>query len=373
MNKFKYYFILIIACLSLFSCSKDDNSIETEPLRDFGEQFKTDKEAIEEYLDTYTFVHTNAPGETRDQDVVFSKITDPVNQRSIKSYLNSDTFPKLIKKTLELHGITYEFYYLVLREGTGDSPCNVDEVLASYKGDYLYRTVAKEAVPPKGDTPGKEAVPSELLASQFEKLTYPEDFFDLSNVVVGWSEVFPEFKTGDNPTEAGDGTLRYNNFGAGVMFLPSGLAYYSVPKDGIPSYSPLVFSFKLYAIKRSDLDNDGIPSYLEDVNGDNYMRTFAAGVPNPDDSDEDGIPNYLDIDDDGDGYVTKFEITKPAGIDSGLSKYFPFDPVEDNPFTVINETETKGIPAFAATGEPDYTSPERLRLHLDKDHHTAKP
>ncbi|OYX83224.1 MAG: hypothetical protein B7Y83_12135 [Flavobacteriales bacterium 32-34-25] len=373
MNKFKYYFILIIACLSLFSCSKDDNSIETEPLRDFGEQFEKDKETIEEYLDTYTFVHTNAPGETRDQDVVFSKITDPVNQRSIMSYLNSDTFPKLIKKTVELHEITYELYYLVLREGTGDSPCNVDEVLASYKGDYLYYTVAKPAVPATATDPEIPAVPSELLASQFEKLTYPEDFFDLSNVVVGWSEVFPEFKTGDNPTEAGDGTLRYNNFGAGVMFLPSGLAYYNRGQGSIPSYSPLVFSFKLYAIKRSDSDNDGIPSYLEDLNGDGYLRAVATTNNPLEDSDEDGIPNYLDIDDDGDGYVTKFEITKPAGINSGLSKYFPFDPVEDNPFTVINETETKGIPAFAATGEPDYTSPGRLRLHLDKDHHTAKP
>jgi hypothetical protein len=70
-----------------------------------------------------------------------------------------------------------------------------------------------------------------------------------------------------------------------------------------------VFSFKLYAINRSDLDNDGIPSYLEDVNGDNYVRNFAAGVANPDDSDKDGVPDYLDIDDDGDSFSTRSEIT----------------------------------------------------------------
>jgi hypothetical protein len=37
----------------------------------------------------------------------------------------------------------------------------------------------------------------------------------------------PLFKTGDTPIANADGTVTYNNFGAGVMFIPSGLAYYS--------------------------------------------------------------------------------------------------------------------------------------------------
>ena len=48
--------------------------------------------------------------------------------------------------------------------------------------------------------------------------------------------------------------------GAGVMFLPSGLAYFNGASGSIPSYSPLIFSFKLYAIKRADQDGDGILS-----------------------------------------------------------------------------------------------------------------
>lgn len=308
MNKFRYYFILIITSLTLFSCSKDDNSIETVPLRDFQEQFTIDSTAIKEYLETYYIVDIDDPN-FADNDVIIKKITNSGTQPSIMSYLNSDTFPKLLKKNVALHGITYELYYLVLREGTGEKPCNVDEVLTSYKGEYLYRTVAKEAVPAVGDTPAQPAVPSELLASQFEELKYPQSFFDLTGVVTGWSEVFPEFRTGDTPVSNEDGTVTHSNFGSGVMFLPSGLAYYSSGQGSIPSYSPLVFSFKLYAVKRSDLDGDGIPSYLEDVNGDNYMRILATGVENPDDSDEDGIPNYLDIDDDGDGFTTRSEIT----------------------------------------------------------------
>jgi hypothetical protein len=328
MNKFKYYFILIITCLSLFSCSKDDNSVEAEPLRDFGEQFATDKAAIEEYLNTYTFVRTDAPGQPEDQDVVITKIPTGGSEPSIMSYLGSSTFPKLIKKNLELHGIVYEIYYLVLREGTGDKPCNVDGVLSSYKGQYLYKSTVNEV--------------TTLTATQFEEVKYPQTFFNLYETITGWSEVFPEFRTGDTPISNTDGTVTYNNFGAGVMFLPSGLGYYSSGQGSIPSYAPLVFSFKLYAINRSDLDNDGIPSYLEDLNGDNYVRNFAAGVDNPDDFDKDGVPDYLDIDDDGDSFTTRSEITVNGVV---------------TPFNLIPDCSG------------NTTNANRLKKHLDKNCH----
>jgi hypothetical protein len=49
----------------------------------------------------------------------------------------------------------------------------------------------------------------------------------------------------------------------------------------------LVFSFKLFELlQRLDQDGDGIPSYLEDLNG--YSRVLATGVLNPDDTDGDG-------------------------------------------------------------------------------------
>lgn len=57
--------------------------------------------------------------------------------------------------------------------------------------------------------------------------------------------------------------------------------------DGIPDF------------KDPDDDGDGIPTALEDLDGD--------GNPTNDDSDGDGIPNYLDEDDDNDGVFTKFE------------------------------------------------------------------
>lgn len=287
MNKFKYYFILIITCLSLFSCSKDDNSIEEVPLRDFGEQFAKDNDSIQKFLNTYYIEKiTDAPGKLEDQDVKFTKIPTGGNQASIMSLLNSANFPKLLKKTVNLHEIKYEIYYLVLREGVGQKPTNVDGVYAAYKGMLLNETVFDQSINPQG-------------LYNLDGVTQSPGI----PVIRGWSEVFPEFRTGTyDESGNNDGTLVYNDFGAGVMFLPSGLGYYSSGGGAIPSYTPILFSFKLYEVRRYDHDNDGIPSYLEDIDGDNYLRVT-------DDTDKDGVPDYLDIDDDGDGFTTRSEIT----------------------------------------------------------------
>ncbi|MBP2282803.1 hypothetical protein H4V97_001121 [Flavobacterium sp. CG_23.5] len=297
MNKFKYYFILLITTLSLFSCSKNDTAT-VEPLRDYAIQNTSDMTVIEEYLNTNYITVTNNPGAPDDQDVVFTKIPVGGSQPSVMSYKNNTGFPKLLSKDVVLNNITYNLYYLVLREGVGESPCNVDGVLASYKGNFL------EQISTSGVTT--------LTTTQFEEVKYPQQMLSLFSTIVGWGETFPQFKTGDKPILNADGTVSFTNFGAGVMFIPSGLAYYASGSGTIPAYVPLVFSFKLYEIQRLDQDGDGIPSYLEDINGDRYVRALATGVVNPDDTDGDGIANFVDVDDDGDNYTTKLEIKNPA-------------------------------------------------------------
>ncbi len=100
-----------------------------------------------------------------------------------------------------------------------------------------------------------------------------------------------------------------------------------------------MFSFKLYKIKRSDIDNyrivnnlvltdpDGVSSYKEDIDGDGYMWTkneLPDGVTtNPDDTDGDGIPDFLDYDDDGDGFATRGEVKDANG------NYYPFESIPD--------------------------------------------
>jgi hypothetical protein len=305
MNKFKFYFILSITSLSLFSCSKNNPAGEVAPLRDFAVQYTTDITDIEEYLKTYYIEDISA-----DADTKITKIPEGGTQASIWSYKDNANFPKLLSRNVELHDITYKLYYLVLREGSGASPCNVDGVLTSYKGEYLEQIVTADV--------------AALTVSGFEEVKYPQQMVNLFSTIRGWKEIFPQFKTGTY-TSNSDGTIAYSNFGAGVMFIPSGLAYYASGKGDIPAYAPLVFSFKLYEIQRLDHEYniasgaptpDGIMSYQEDLDGDGYVWTageLPTGAINPDDTDGDGIPDFLDVDDDGDGIGTKSEITNANG------------------------------------------------------------
>ncbi len=302
MNKFKYYFFLLITTVSLFSCTKDEVAALSPP-RDFAVQYPTDIADIEEYLKAYYIEDVNPDVVTK-----ISKIPTGGNQPSIWTYLNSATFPKLLSRVVVRNDVSYKLYYLVLRKGTGVSPSSTDAVLTAYRGEYLSRTKVGEV--------------NTLGATFFEESSSPQTFFNLSSTIIGWGQLFPEFKTGTyapNP----DGTISYSNFGAGVLFIPSGLGYYAQGQNSIPAYAPLVFSIKLYEINRLDNDNDGIPNYLEDLDGDGYMYNYSNPLiyPTPpadairyaDDTDRDGISNFQDTDDDADGVSTRTEITAANG------------------------------------------------------------
>jgi hypothetical protein len=371
MNKFKFYFIVLITTLSLFSCSKNDTPAEITPARDYKVQFDTDNTTIESYLNSNYITVINHPGFTDDQDVTIAKID--AGQPSIMSYLDNAIYPKLLTRKVNLHGIEYKIYYLVLREGEkdivtslgGESPTNTDAVWASYNGTYLQSTTVDNF--------------TSVTATQFEESKFPKQYFSLLGTIKGWGEIFPQFKTGsyeDHKVNGiPDGTTDYTKFGAGVMFIPSGLAYFQNGPGSIPSYAPLVFSFKLYEIQRSDSDGDGILNYQEDLNGDGYMYDYRNLVnypttpsTNPDDTDGDGIPNFVDIDDDGDNYTTKLESKRPELIVNNLAVsngYYPFIGASvDNP-TTPNIDEKQGIPSCSS----DFITPTRLRKHLDKSCH----
>ena len=313
MNKFKFYFILLITSITIFSCSKNNNDETVEPLRDYQTQYNAEIKIIEDYLKTNYITVKNAPGQTSDQDVIIQKL-DADHTVSIWD----QTLYPLKKRIVELHSIKYTLYYLELRQGKKDaitglggvSPCNVDNVLTSYKGTYLSESTT---------------TPSTITTTQFEEAVLPNDYLSLFGLIRGWKEIFPQFKTGSYNSNT-NGTISYTDFGSGVMFIPSGLAYYNETRSAIPAYSPLVFSFKLYDIQRSDNEYtatttgyvpspDGVLSYQEDIDGDGYVWTTSelpTDALNPDDTDKDGIPDFLDIDDDGDNYTTKFEIKNPT-------------------------------------------------------------
>ena len=304
MNKIKFYFILSMLSLALFSCSKDKEA-EVAPPREYSVQYATDIKDIEEYLKTYYIEEV-----TTDFDIKISKIPTGGTQKSI---WEQTTYPLKFRE-VNLHGLKYKLYYLVLNEGIGESPSNVDAVFTAYKGDYLQQ-VTKDGV-------------TTLTVTEFERSSNPQQFFQLTSVIRGWSEVFPLFKKGTY-TSNSDGTVSYKDFGAGVVFIPSGLGYYNSGSGSIPSYAPLVFNVKLYEVQRNDQDGDGIPSYLEDLDGDGYMYSFTnttlyptKPTTNPDDTDGDEVPDCFDVDDDGDNYTTKLERSYKDA--NGVTKYYEF-------------------------------------------------
>jgi FKBP-type peptidyl-prolyl cis-trans isomerase len=311
------------------SCSKSEDEVVVTPLRDYAVQRDSDMLVIEKYLSDYTFTVTNNPGSNNDKDILFSKITNPSTQPSIKSLEASTTFPKLLNKIVTYDNIDYKLYYLVISEGnTNNKPSRVDEVLTSYRGIYLENNSG-----------------SLNTIEEFEYNPYPTSLFSLTSVIRGWTEIFPKFGIGEiDTTSSSAGPAVYKNFGVGAIFIPSGLAYFNAPPatSNIKAYSPLVFSFKLYDLKRSDLDinsnsalGDGILSIDEDLNGN--------GIFTDDDSDADGIPDYRDNDDDNDGYTTRDEIKKTNGT------YYIFNDIPD------------------CSG--NFILPTRTRKHLDKNCH----
>ena len=307
MNKIKFYFILSMLSLALFSCSKNKDE-EVTPPREYSEQYPTDLKDIEEYLKTYYIEEV-----TTDFDIKISKIPTGGTQKSI---WEQTTYPLQFRE-VNLHGLKYKLYYLVLNQGVGESPSNVDAVFTAYKGDYLQQ-VTKDGV-------------TTLTVTEFERSSNPQQFFQLTGidaVIRGWSEFFPKLKTGIYSSNA-DGTVSYKDYGAGAVFIPSGLGYYSTGKGTIPAYAPLVFNVKLYEIQRNDQDGDGIPSYLEDLDGDGYMYSFTnttlyptKPTTNPDDTDGDEVPDCFDVDDDGDNYTTKLERSYKDA--NGVTKYYEF-------------------------------------------------
>ncbi|NMH28160.1 FKBP-type peptidyl-prolyl cis-trans isomerase [Flavobacterium silvaticum] len=338
MRKFLSVLGLAVLALSINGCKPDDDS-SSEPLRDYQTQYNVEKANIEDFLKSHTYSSTDGQGSF--EDAVFDSVAynDP-------TCLWND--PRLGHREVTANDVTYTVYWLKLNEGASAHPCNVDQVLTSYQGLYIYDNINSED--------------DDLTPVEFETNNYPQTAFSLESTIRGWGEILPEFGTAGSVINVPGEPLSYNDFGAGVMFIPSGLAYYSVYQGTIPSYSTLIFKFKLYSLTRLDHDGDGIPSWLEDVDQEDatwnpedpmkprYMYYFEDSVT--DDTDGDGIPDYRDVDDDGDNVLTKVESRIPGSEVDGEWQYYPFASSPEDP---------QGIPSCSG----DYTTPTRLRKHMD--------
>ncbi|GGB72954.1 hypothetical protein GCM10007424_11130 [Flavobacterium suaedae] len=269
MNRnFKVLSLLIAFVLITAGCKKDDGA-SIEPPRDYGEQYAVEKPEIEDYLKTHYIASVDA-----EFNVVVEEIPDGSDEVSI---WDQTDYP-LQSKVATYADVAHTLYYIVFQEGVGESPTRADNVFAAYRGFRLDGT-------------------------QFDYNPYPDTFSSLAATIRGWQEIIPLFKGGeyvDNPDSPDP--AHFENYGAGMMFLPSAYGYYNTSQTNIPPYSPIIFTFNLYDVRFIDTDGDGILNRYETEEGID-IKDY--------DTDGDGTPNYLDTDDDGDGHSTRTEITDP--------------------------------------------------------------
>lgn len=272
------YFLIISLPIIWFSCNSDDDSSATE-VRPFAEVYAEDIAEIEDFLNTH-YITVDADNNTEFIEIEEGGTETPISEMA-----------ELHEETVYItsHELTYKYYYLKFNEGVGESPTRVDSAYVSYKGTTFYESSDVE------------------YQVDFDTRTSPI-WFKLDEVVRGWGIILPKFKTGTS-TVNGDGTVNYENYGFGVMFLPSGLGYYNSSVGSIPAYSPLIFNFKLHNLKYRDHDRDNVLSKYE---------LGSLDYADPIDTDGDTYPDYLDPDDDGDGILTKNEVTYDTNGDVEL-------------------------------------------------------
>ena len=318
IGKINIYILCVI--LGFVSCNKDDGTpdVTVVEVRDRTEQQIVDRDSLIGYLETHYY-----------NSSVFVNNTNPtINDLIITELAEGETNPPLdhtllmdaieIKNTVYLD-VDYEYYILRLNQGGGiDMPHFSDDVRVIYSGNLLDEVV-------------------------FDSSVNPVDF-DLTSLVPGWGRVFPEFNVAESYLEPGDGTVNFLNAGVGVMFLPSGLAYFSTPPLGINAYSNLIFKFELYQTKINDHDLDGVPSYLEDIDGDLNLGN--------DDTDGNTVQNFADGDDDGDGTLTIEEDLEDIdpNVDSNGDGILDNDLDGDGDPT-NDDTDGDGIPNYLDTDD----------------------
>ncbi|MEL0457047.1 peptidylprolyl isomerase [Flavobacteriaceae bacterium SZ-1-7] len=282
INKFCLLFIGLI--LGFVSCKKEDDGFDVVEIevRDRDEQQAADMDSLDKYLKAHYYNKSAFVGNSNPKiaDLIITKITDEVISSDADSLLiNAVGQPK----TTVYEDTDYEYFILTLNQGGGTAPTFADDIRFIYEGFTLDDAVFDSALLP---------VVSDLAPGIPNK-----------SLISGWGKAMPFFNTSESYIIKNDGTVDYVNPGVGVLFLPSGLAYFYQSRTGIPAYSPICFKFELYQTFQNDHDGDGIPSYLEDLNKNGELLS-ADFTTADDDTDGDSLPNYLDDDDDGDGVPT---------------------------------------------------------------------
>lgn len=292
--------LILFAFVTVFwSCKNDDDTapgteVEITPPRPPAEVAPENDSAIQEYLRThyYNYAEFEMPVDSFDYKIRIRTITE--NDTLVRPLLD-DAKAVTIKiadslLTGEGTGVTdHTYYYIEARnDAAAQKPTVADSTFLRYEGSLLNGTLF-------------DANPT--FSWQY-----------LGSTIRAYSDAISKFNSGSAIIDNPNGTVTAENSGIGIVIMPSALGYYNQAQEGIPAFSPLVFTFEVGVfISDTDFDNDGVPSIMEDINGDGNLNndntdgdSFISGNRRR------ALYNHQDTDDDGDGTPTRDEVTFDA-------------------------------------------------------------
>lgn len=289
-------FVSLVLALIFTSCRKDDDSgiVEVPPslLADVAPE---DDAAIQEFLSTHFYNYEdfiNEPGVSHEIiiDTIAGDNADKTPMIDFAETVVIKVSSAFLGLEAEEEDIPHTLYYIDVKQGTGDKgPTVADSVLVRYQGSLLDGTLFDES---------KDFLWQEMPFT----------------AVRGYANGIAQLNSGtaDQIVENPDGTYEITNSGQGIIVIPSGLAYFNNPGSSlIPLYAPLLFKVEVgLFVEDTDRDNDGIPSIMEDLNGNGYLFDDNTDVDSESIS---FFANFRDADDDGDGVSTRSEITDDDG------------------------------------------------------------
>ncbi len=294
----KKYFGIMVFAIFLVGCGDDDNGrggIETVPPRPLSEVALEDDEEIRLFLQThyYNYEEFNNPPADFDFNIRIEEIGEgdedktPLMEQVEQFSINISAEDFLIAEGED--NIPHNYYVLTAKEGAGLNPTFADSTFVRFEGSLLNGQVFDQVT----------------TVSSFDLPSFQVPGFGSMRAFRGVGEGIQRLRAGDLIVDNPDGSFEVPGRGIGLVIFPSGLGTFNGLRSPIPQFSPLMFKLEILTTIRADHDNDGIPSFMEDIDGDGNVindntdgDTFGLGI----------LPNYLDNDDDNDGIPTRDEI-----------------------------------------------------------------
>ena len=305
--------LLSIILLFVGCGNDDDDGVTRVPPRLLSEVEPENRAEILAYLRTHFYNYEEFQSPPADFDFRI-RVDTIAGENSDKIPLIQQVDSAIVNVSSSQFGINdgeddipHQYYFLTAREGGGSSPTIADSTLLRFEGTLLNRTT-------------------------FDS-TNSFSWQELPFFVRGYANGVSQFRAGsaEGIVANSDGTVDITDSGIGLIVMPSGLGFFNSIIPGIPIYSPIVFTVELGThIVDTDNDGDGIPSILEDMNGNSFLfddntdadSEESMGLLQP-------IVNFQDPDDDNDGILTRDEI-------------------------IINTDGTISFPDTDGDGTPDY-------------------